>query len=128
VKRPIIYFFLSIYLLSFTEAKQLLKFPNLVEHYISHTITNKNTTLISFVKMHYVDKHVVDSDYRQDMKLPFKTHEANTFVVNPLTIPENFGFAVNLPKLFKEKTLIFSYSPNYSSNPLGSIFRPPILV
>ncbi|MBU4537793.1 MAG: hypothetical protein L6264_09195 [Weeksellaceae bacterium] len=128
MKRPIIHFFLCIYLLSFTEVKQLLKLPNLVEHYISHTITNKNTTLISFVKMHYLDKQAVDSDYKQDMKLPFKTHEASTFMVNPLTIPENFGFDVNIPRTFKEKTLIFSYSPNYASNPLASIFRPPILV
>lgn len=106
----------------------MLKIPNFVEHYISHKITNSSISVFSFIKMHYLDDHKVDADYHQDMKLPFKTHETNTFVANPLTIPENFGFAVNLPQLFKEKTLIFSYSPNYSSNPLGSIFRPPILV
>ena len=128
VKRPIVYLFLSIYLLSFTEVRQVIKFPNLVEHYIYHTLTNKDTTLFSFLKMHYLDDQLVDSDYQQDMKLPFKTHEANSFSINLLVLPDRFGFVINVPKIFRKKAPIFSYSPNYASNPVASIFRPPILI
>ena len=127
VKRSVINFLLCVYLFSFTEVKELLKLPNLVEHYISHTITNKNTTFFSFVNLHYLKKQTKDADYKQDMKLPFKTHEDNCFSITHLTLPEHIGFTLEIPEIFIEKTSIFSYSPNYASNPLASIFRPPIL-
>ncbi|MGZ5196699.1 MAG: hypothetical protein ACXWVZ_01985 [Kaistella sp.] len=120
--------FLCIYLLSFTEVRQLLKFPNLVEHYVFHKISSENTTLFSFLKLHYLDENRVDSDYDQDMKLPFKTHEANTYSMISLWIPDSFRFVIKVPEIFRKKVPIFSYSTNYASNPLASIFRPPILI
>ena len=128
MKRPIIYFFLCIYLLSFTEVRQFMKFPNLVEHYIFHKISNENTTLFSFVKLHYLDESIVDSDYDQDMKLPFKTHEANTNSMILLTLPESFRFVIKVPEILRKKAPIFSYNRSYASNPLASIFHPPILI
>ena len=104
-----------------------MKFPNLVEHYIFHKISNENTTLFSFVKLHYLDESIVDSDYDQDMKLPFKTHETNTYSMILLTLPESFGLVIKVPEIFLQKTPIFSYSPSYTSDPLESIFHPPIL-
>lgn len=120
--------FVSIYLFSFAEMRQVLKFPNFIEHYLAHKITDRSTSVFSFLKMHYLNDHPVDADYQQDMKLPFKTHEANTFVSNPLIIPENFSFALTPPRFFTVKSHIYSHSSHYASNLLGSIFRPPILV
>lgn len=128
VKRPLIYFFLGIYLFSFTEVRQLTKFPNLVEHYIYHKIATENTTLFSFIKLHYLDENIADSDYEQDMKLPFKTHEVNPYSMISLMLPEGFGLVIKVPEIYREKKPIFSYSLNYASNPLASIFRPPILI
>ena len=123
-----IYFLIITYLFSFSEARQVLKIPNLVEHYVFHKITNSGTSLFSFIKMHYLDAQVLDEDYHQDMKLPFKTHETNAFSMSSLTIPDRFVFAVNVPEIFGAEAPVFSYSSNYTSNPLASIFRPPILI
>ena len=118
-------FLLAIYLFSFTEAREVLKFPNLIEHYISHKISNKNTSIFSFIKMHYLDDQVLDSDFNQDMKLPFKKVE----VVHSVTIslPVLFTYHFQIPDFFKEKTLIYSKSQHFKSSLLDSIFRPPIL-
>ncbi|MDF0719620.1 hypothetical protein P0M11_06355 [Kaistella sp. PBT33-4] len=78
--------------------------------------------------MHYVDEQSVDSDYEQDMKLPFKTHETNTVVVNPLTIPENFTFSLLSPAPFRERKVIPFRNFIYASNTLNSVFRPPVFV
>ena len=72
MKKSLVYVLLFVYLFSFPEMRQLLKVPNLVEHYISHKIKDRNTTLYSFIKMHYLDEQKQDADYKQDMQLPFK--------------------------------------------------------
>ena len=105
-----------------------MKFPNLVSHFLAHKINNSNTTVFSFLKMHYVDEQTVDADYDQDMKLPFKTHETNSIVINPLTIPGDFTFSLLSPAIFRERKGILSRSFIYASNTLNSIFRPPIFV
>lgn len=80
MKKYITYFLICTYLFSFSEVRQILKMPNLIEHYISHKIIDNGTSVFSFVKMHYLDEHGVDGDYHQDMKLPFKTHDVSVNV------------------------------------------------
>jgi hypothetical protein len=125
MKKYIAYFFISIYLFSFTEAREILKLPNLVEHYISHIINNENTSIYSFIKMHYLDDQVLDSDFNQDMKLPFKKVEA-VYAAN-ISLPVLFTYHLQIPTFYKEKTLIYSKSQDFKSSFLESIFRPPIL-
>ncbi|ROI10680.1 hypothetical protein EGI11_01955 [Chryseobacterium sp. H3056] len=127
MKKLLVYFFLCLYLLSFTEARQFLKLPNLVEHYISHEIRGEKTTFLSFVKMHYLEDHGVDSDYSQDMDLPFKTHELNHCSFSLLVIPEIFSIKLKAPENTEQKAQIFSYSFSHTSDAFASIFRPPIL-
>ncbi|SFI62645.1 hypothetical protein SAMN05421638_0332 [Kaistella treverensis] len=114
--------------MSFTEARQILKLPNLVEHYISHKITGKNTTFFSFIEMHYFEDHGIDSDYSQDMKLPFKTHESNVFSIGSLAVPEIFSIKLKAPENFGQKAPIFSYFSGHTSDAFASIFRPPIFI
>ena len=96
------------YLNSFCEVQQIVKLPNLVEHYIKHKMANHNMSLYAFFKMHYLDKQVRDKDYKEDMNLPFKTH--NNFVsFITLNIPPE---KANLN--FKKRLIYVDYSPNFS--------------
>ena len=125
MKKWLTYFLLSIYLLSFTEAKQVLKLPNLVEHYISHEIRNKNISLFKFIKIHYLDEQVMDSDYKQDMSLPFKTHDFSTISINLVIPPKKIEFSFEPKKLFVEKNQNFTYSETFYPSVFQKIWQPP---
>jgi len=73
VKEKVAIFLLVVYLFGSTDAYQLLKLPLLVGHYVKHKRESPYMTLGSFFKMHYIDPQPFDSDYKQDMRLPFKT-------------------------------------------------------
>ncbi|MCD9856769.1 hypothetical protein LUD75_18745 [Epilithonimonas sp. JDS] len=76
---------LSLYLVSTTELYQLLKIPDLIEHYCEHKALNSEMSLIAFLKTHY-DHPVKDGDYGKDTKLPFIIHSsplALVFTINP---------------------------------------------
>jgi hypothetical protein len=75
MRRPLTILLFFIYLIGSTEAYQLLKVPSLVVHYFKHCKEDPNTTIQSFLVLHYQEKTVYDSDWQQDMQLPFKTHE-----------------------------------------------------
>ncbi|MFN8362366.1 MAG: hypothetical protein U0T85_01475 [Cloacibacterium normanense] len=64
--------FLTIYLFSFTEVKEVLKIPALIEHYQEHKSENKNISIIGFIALYYLSGSQKDSDYEKDMKLPLK--------------------------------------------------------
>lgn len=86
MRKGIAIFLLSIMVFTGTEAKQLLKLPFLVEHYISHKELNIDLTLAEFIKMHYAKDVKIDDDFAEDMKLPFKMHpefSTNYFVATP---------------------------------------------
>ncbi|MBN8836115.1 MAG: hypothetical protein J0I09_02560 [Sphingobacteriia bacterium] len=63
----------NLFLFSYTDAYQFLKLPALVQHYIQHKKSSPGISLLSFLKLHYQKKLVVDDDFQQDMQLPFKT-------------------------------------------------------
>ncbi|HMU08256.1 MAG TPA: hypothetical protein PKC37_10120 [Kaistella sp.] len=125
MKKLLTYFLLSLYLLSFTEARQVLKLPNLIEHYISHELRDKNTTLYSFIKMHYLDAPVKDSDYNQDMSLPFKTHDLSPISINLVVPPKKIEFSFEQKKLFVEKKQNFAYSETFYPSVFQKIWQPP---
>ena len=128
MKKYTAYLLLCIYLFSFSEARQFLKLPHLVEHYYTHVEKDHSTTLFSFLKMHYWDNHGQDADYKEDMKLPFKTHDSqchsNTF---NCTIPQDyFEIAFENQILFLTSKAFFGYSEFIPSQSTHSIFRPPV--
>ncbi len=127
VKKHLAYFLLIVYLFSFTETKQLFKTANLVEHFILHKAKNPDFSVYAFFKMHYFDKTVKDADYKEDMKLPFKTHDCYAVSVNLATPPKIFEFSFECRKLFLEKKQHFTYSESYTSSKISSVFRPPIV-
>ena len=56
---------LTIYLFSFTEVKEVLKIPALIEHYQEHKSENKNISIIGFIALHYLSGSQKDSDYEK---------------------------------------------------------------
>jgi hypothetical protein len=68
---------LALYLMGTTEAYQLLKLPVLVMHYLQHKQADPELTMAAFLQLHYNEETVFDSDWAQDMQLPFKSHQEN---------------------------------------------------
>jgi len=115
---------LAIYLLGTTDAYQLLKLPLLVEHYIQHRQENHALSLWGFIKTHYVDKTVIDADYNQDMKLPFKTNENDGCLSLVKDLPVPIGIQFERPPVPKSDHILRNTALLYVRAP-RSIFQPP---
>ncbi|MCA6438771.1 MAG: hypothetical protein ACRCSM_03340 [Sediminibacterium sp.] len=128
MKKALAILSLSIYLFGATEAYQLLKLPLFIKHYIIHKSANKHISIAGFIKIHYLDPLVVDDDFDQDMRLPFKTHESVSCTITAISLPTermviDIPFTASLPArnfFFKEV--------NYSFDHLPTIFQPPRIV
>ena len=125
MKKWVAIFFLSLYLLSTTEAHQLLKLPLLVQHYFEHKAENNRITLLSFLNMHYAETVVYDADYAQDMQLPFKTHAENFCLIAVPSLPTpKFEMDVVIMPVVKQTIPIIN-DPSYSFLSTQDIFQPP---
>ena len=125
VKKFITISLISLYLLGATEAYQLLKVPYLVEHYRMHKQYNKGLSFSKFIDMHYLSNQTYDSDYQQDMQLPFKSSNRTISLLNFVSL--------FVPKQSIHPLVVFRKSKNYIlfddekhlSNALENIFQPP---
>ena len=115
----------SLYLLGATEAYQLLKLPFLFEHYKTHQKYSKGLTFSKFIDNNYFTTTTYDSDYQQDMQLPFKTSNRtvsllnfDSFFVAKQSIVPLLVFSI------RKKYLLFD-DRDYASNKLNNIFQPP---
>ena len=115
-----------VYLFSFQEFRQILKFPLLMQQFLKHEIVNNDYSVIGFFKHHYIDK-TYDSDYEQDMKLPFKTYDFTATSASLIfTIQESGNYLPQKPKkIFKERNFNFIYKKDFISEYQISIFQPP---
>lgn len=128
MKRFIGIILLSIYLISTTELKELLKFPTLIEHYFEHKAKDSDITLLDFLTLHYtgnhLENHPIDDDYKQDQKLPFCGHTEflsfNFISITPTRFEPNIKFPIN--KKPKTKALNKTF---FDSKFLSSIWQPP---
>lgn len=87
MKKMISILLILLYLVSTTELYQLLKIPELVEHYFEHKKMNPDMPVIAFFKTHY-NHPVKDGDYGKDQKLPFIIHAKPLNLV--FTLQQNF--------------------------------------
>lgn len=118
-------FFFTIYLLSTTEAHQLLKLPVIFEHFSEHQHENKNITALEFLAIHYLHGSPKDKDYDRDMQLPFKTSDDCISSISPAFVPLQIQHAllepieINTEKIFalKDQFLLSAY--------LANIWQPP---
>lgn len=124
MKKVFTYLIISLYLLGSTEAYQLLKIGYLVEHYIEHRNEN-NLSLLDFIDVHYIQPTVVDADYAEDMKLPFKSHGDCHAQVMPIAKLQSNNYFIDVRCI--ETTIQTSQykSPETGSLFLNEIFQPP---
>ena len=126
VKKATIILLTSLYLLGATEAYQLLKLPFLFEHYKTHQKYSQGLTFSKFIENHYFTTAVnYNSDYQQDMQLPFKTSNRaisllnfDSFFIAKQSIVPFISFNLRI------KHLLFD-DKDYASNKLNNIFQPP---
>lgn len=124
MKQIVAIFFLTLYLFTATEFKQLFKLPTLIEHYKEHQQKNKHISFFSFIKMHY-SKGVLDDDYTKDQQLPFKTCCDISSCIAISTPPNNIELQEIVPHytnlkqdyLIKNITVFYSFTAN--------IWQPP---
>jgi len=103
-KSLIIFIFLS-YLFSYTECKELLKLPLLIEHFIAHNSIDNSISFTDFLSMHYLQDQDNDGDDEHDRSLPFKSHNncysSNAFAFNThTTIATIKPIEININKEF----------------------------
>lgn len=115
-------FLLAVFMVSSTEAHELLKLPFLFHHYIEHRTKNAEIGVLAFLKLHYSQANNNDNDEDEDMKLPFK-------VASDLTI---YNFVpsvrqVDTKPVYGEPGTSFSIFQNklIPSKIVFSVFRPP---
>lgn len=118
---------LSLYLFTSTDFSELLKLPQLAQHFKEHQ-QEKGISFSEFLHQHYTKGDVNDSDRDQDMKLPYKTIDfthAVTFTVIPTIISIEFIKTTDFEEL---KSPISFYAVLFSSDNFSSIWQPPQIV
>ena len=118
-------FFFTVYLLSTTEAHQLLKLPVIFEHYSEHKQEDKNITALEFLAIHYLHGSPKDKDYDKDMQLPFKTSGDCISSVSPAFVPLIMQHSVLEPIEISTKKIFFQKDQFILSSYLANIWQPP---
>lgn len=125
MKKIIAIFFLSLYLLSATEAHQLFKLPVVFQHYKEHKIEDSSISMLRFLAIHYLHGSPKDKDYDRDMQLPFKTSGDCASSFSPAFVPFFVQHAAPAPLELKEKNTAVLQDQFLLSSYLASIWQPP---
>ncbi len=118
-------FLITVFLCANTSIGQLLKIPNLFEHYKEYKkeVSHKSTSLTQFIIIHYSKN--TDNNKKEHQNLPFKTFDNSTHVLFTFS---NICFQLEIVKpLISEKKKFF-YKNSFKSNLFTSIWLPPKLV
>ena len=75
--------------------------------------------------MHYIDEQVKDSDYNQDMNLPFKTHDVSMASINLVFPPKKIEFNFEHKPLKIEEQHNFTYTESFYPSVFQKIWQPP---
>lgn len=124
MKKLISILLLSLYLVSTTELYQLLKIPDLIEHYCEHKALNPEMTFTAFFKTHY-DHPARGGDYRKDQKLPFVMHAAPLTVV--FTLEQGFSFEIRNTQFrqLKSHKILSGEETFFNDGFRSSVWEPP---
>ena len=123
MKNKIVLFLLATFLCANTSIGQLLKVPNLFEHYKEHKnedVTSSSISFIQFLEQHYSKNPEHNHDEHHD--LPFKTFDNVQSVLFTVSY-NNFQIQVLKPLITSKKK--FFYSNSFKSNLITSIWLPP---
>lgn len=117
--------FLSIYMLFSMHLIELVKLPLFFSHFMEHKTTSPLMDLSDFFNIHYSDGIVYDDDYEQDMKLPFKSIDSNSFSIAAFCTPlPDYRYLDKTVEPIVADEHIF-YDHIYIASYLSSIWRPP---
>lgn len=112
------------YLLSSTEAHQLLKLPVIFQHFAEHKIENPHISFLQFLDMHYMHGSPKDKDYDRDMQLPFKA-TGDCTAITPAFVPLTAQVLIAAPlRITVRKNYIIKHQCLYSAY-LSAIWQPP---
>ena len=112
-------------MLGATEAYQLLKLPFLIQHYQTHQKFDKQLGFSKFIKMHYFEVQTYDSDYQQDMQLPFKSSNRAVSLLNFITILVPKQAAMPAVAFDTRKSFLLFDDGKHVSLNHGNVFQPP---
>jgi len=124
VKKIITYIAISFYLLGTTEASELLKLGYFVEHFIEHNNAS-NIGLLEFIDIHYVKVTIVDDDYSEDQKLPFKCHNDCKVQITQIDKFQKAEYCIETPYITRNNGFSQYHSPLLGDQFLEEIFQPP---
>jgi hypothetical protein len=116
--------FVTVYLLSTTEAHQLFKLPVIFEHYKEHMQENSQISFLEFLDLHYMHGSPRDKDYERDMQLPFKTQD-DCLSISPAFVPLFVQHSVPAPELINTRPSFVLPQQVLLSSYLANIWQPP---
>jgi hypothetical protein len=128
VKKAVAIFFVSIYMLSFSELHQFLRMPVLIQHFIEHRHQDPAISLLSFLNLHYIHQYVKDDDYQRDNQLPFRhTDCCVTYTTICCECPGNTVIEMPVRTTETRNEYILHDEDNHSLLSVADIFQPPRL-
>ncbi len=123
MNKLIAYFLISVFMCANTSIGQLLKVPNLIEHYNEHKneLTTDSISFMDYIVSHY-SKNAENNHDHED--LPFKTLDNSSSTL--------FAFSIITYQIQVVKSIIstqkkFFYNKSFKSNLIASIWLPPKL-
>jgi len=125
LKKIIAILFLTIYLLSVTEAYQLLKLPVIFQHFAEHKKENGKITFLEFLDIHYMHGSPMDKDYERDMQLPFKTSSDCISVISPAFVPPVITYSIEVTVAVVHQRFFGKKNQLLTSSYLANIWQPP---
>lgn len=110
-------------ILAQTELHQVLKFPAFAEHLAEHKKQNPETSLLSFIILHYFSGNLHDKDYDKDMQLPFKTADCAAAI--HLALTPSAAIVITKPVIYVEKIYPVLKNSNIPTIHDADIWQPP---
>lgn len=115
-------FLISVFMCANTSIGQLLKIPNLIEHYIEHKneLIPTSISFIDFLESHYSKNAENNPEEHQD--LPFKTFEIASTV---FVLVNNANIQIQPVKALINTNQKFFYHQSFKSHLITTIWLPP---
>jgi hypothetical protein len=126
VKKAVAIFFMSIYMLSFSELHQFLRMPVLIQHFVEHRQQDPSISLLAFLNEHYIHQYIHDEDYQRDQQLPFRhADHCVTYTTICCESPVNTTIEVPVRTAESKNEFILHNEDNDSLLSVADIFQPP---
>ena len=126
MKKAVAIFFLSVYMLSFSEMHQFLRIPVLIQHFIEHRHQDPSISLLSFLSLHYIHQFEMDEDHQRDEQLPFRHADCCAVTTNlSCECPANTVMELPVRTVETKNEFILHNEDSHSLLSVADIFQPP---